>query len=66
METGNPRLVINRRCGGSMLAHQTSAEEVPGSNPASPTMILMLAGSLCNNVKLRVERGTYPHEAKNI
>ena len=28
------------RCGGSVVVHQTS-KEVPGSNPASPTMILM-------------------------
>ena len=29
------------RCGGSLLAHQTSEAEVLGSNPESPTMILM-------------------------
>ena len=30
------------RCGGSLVAHQTSEAEVPGSYPASLTMILML------------------------
>ena len=29
-----------RRCGGSLVARQTSGPEVPGSNPASPTKIL--------------------------
>ena len=29
------------RCGGSLVARQTSGAEVPGSNPASTTMILM-------------------------
>ena len=29
------------RCGGSLVAHQTSGAEVPGSNPASTTIILM-------------------------
>ena len=32
------------RCGGSLLARQTSAAEVPGSNPASTAMILMHCG----------------------
>ena len=27
------------RCGGSLVAHQISRAEVPGSNPASPTII---------------------------
>ena len=35
------RLNLVWRCGGSLAAHQTSGAEVPGSNPASPTMILM-------------------------
>ena len=34
-------VVFHRRCGGSLEAHQTSGAEVPGSYPASPTMILM-------------------------
>ena len=29
------------KCGGSLVAHQASRAEVPGSNPASTTMILM-------------------------
>ena len=33
-----------RRCGGSLAAGQTSGAEVPGSNPASPTMILGRCG----------------------
>ena len=34
------------------MVYQTSARaEVPGSNPASPTMILRRARSLCNTVK---------------
>ena len=28
-------------CGGSLVTHSTSGAEVPGSNPASPAMILM-------------------------
>ena len=31
----------NCRCGGSLVARQTSVAEVPGSNLASTTMILM-------------------------
>ena len=34
-------VVAHCRCGGSLEAHQTSGAEVPGSNPASTTMILM-------------------------
>ena len=34
-------VVSHWRCAGSLVAHQTSGAEVPGSNPASPTMILM-------------------------
>ena len=33
--------LIGWRCVVSMEAHQTSGAEVPGWNPASPTMILM-------------------------
>ena len=33
-------LMAHWRCGGSLVAHQTSRAEVPGSNPASSTMIL--------------------------
>ena len=40
------------RCGGSLAAHQTSGAEVPGSNPASSTMIL----SHANVENLRVKR----------
>ena len=45
----------NLGCGGSLA-------EVPGSNPASPTMILIRCRIIVyNNVeKLRVERETYP------
>ena len=40
------------RCAGSLVAHQTSGAEVPGSNPASSPMILRgSARSLCNTVK---------------
>ena len=49
------------RCGGSLLVHQTSEAEVPGSNLASLTKILMRCRILVNNVEsLRVERETYP------
>ena len=34
-----------------MLAHQTSEAEVPGSKPASPTMILMRCRIIVNNVE---------------
>ena len=54
-------VVAHRRCGGSLVAHQTSEAEVLGSNPASPTMILMRCRIIVNNVEnLRVERETYP------
>ena len=50
-----------------MLAHQTSEAEVPGSNPASPTMILMRCRIIVNNVEnLMVERETYPGGGKKI
>ena len=29
------------RCGGSLVARQTSGAEIPGSNPASTAIILM-------------------------
>ena len=46
--------------GGSLEAHQNSGVEVPGSNPASPTMILMRCRITAKNVEnLRVERETY-------
>ena len=50
------------RCGGSLVAHQTSGAEVPGSNPASTTWTWCGAGSLWNKVEnlKRVERETYP------
>ena len=37
------KLLLNKNwsCGGSLLAHQSSGAEVLGSNPASPTMIMM-------------------------
>ena len=34
--------VFEGRCGGSLVAHQISDAAVSGSNPASPTIILML------------------------
>ena len=47
-----------RRCGGSVVARQTFGAEVPGSNLASPTMILGgAAGSLCNTVKSQGREG---------
>ena len=33
---------LGRRCGGSLIVHQTSEAEVPGSNSASPTKNLHL------------------------
>ena len=33
------------------LAHQTSEAEVPGSNPSSPTTILMRCRIIVNNVE---------------
>ena len=43
------------------FSDQTSGAEVPGSNPASPTMILMHCGIICKDVvtNLWVERETY-------
>ena len=38
---GSWRYVGSWRYGGSLVVQQTSVAEVPGSNPASPTMILM-------------------------
>ena len=35
------KIVMMMRCDGSLVAHQTSGAEVPGSNPAFSTMILM-------------------------
>ena len=43
-------VVVHRRCGGSLVVRQSSQAEVPGSNPASPTMI-GAAGSMCHTVK---------------
>ena len=34
-------LIGDWRCGGSLVAHQTSGAEVLDSNPTSPTTILM-------------------------
>ena len=34
-------VVAHSRCGGSLVAPQTSGAEVSGSNPASTTMVLM-------------------------
>ena len=49
------------KCGGSIVAHQTSGAEVPGSNTASSTMILMRCRIIVHNIEnLRVERDTYP------
>ena len=39
------------RCGGSLLVHQTSEAEVPGSHPASLTIILMRCRIIANNVE---------------
>ena len=51
--------IVLGRCGGSLLAHQTSEAEVSGSNSASPTIILMRGRIIVNNVvNLRVERET--------
>ena len=33
--------LFGRRCGGSLVALLTAEAAVPGSNPASPAMILM-------------------------
>ena len=50
-----------------MVAHQTSGAEVPGSNTASPTMILMRCRIIVYSVEnLRVERETNPWGKKNI
>ena len=38
---GSWRCGSSWRCGGSLVVPQTSGAEVPGSNPVSPTMILM-------------------------
>ena len=43
--------IVHWRCGGSLIAHQTSVAEVPGSKPASPTMILMRGRIIVNNVE---------------
>ena len=45
--------------------HQTSGAEVPGSNPASPTMSLMRYRIIVNNVEnLRLERENLPLREK--
>ena len=52
-------------CGGSLLALQTSQAEVPGSNPASPTMILMRCRIIVNNVeKSQGRQGNLPLRQK--
>ena len=46
-----------------------SGAEVPGSNPASPTMTLMCCRIIVyeyNVENLRVERATYPYGKKKI
>ena len=58
------------RCGGggSLVVHQTSGAEVPGLNPASPTMILMRCRIIVIMYveHLRVERETYPRGKKDF
>ena len=50
-----------------MLVHQTSEAEVPGSNPASPTMILMRCRIIVNNVqKSQGREGNLPLGQKKI
>ena len=51
-----------------MVAHKTSMADVPGSNLASPPMILMFCRIImCDNVeKLRVEREKPNRQAKKI
>ena len=59
--------MAHRRCGGSLLVHQTSEAEVPGSNPASPTMILMRCRIIVNNVqKSQGREGNLPLGQKKI
>ena len=53
------------RCGGSLLVHQTSEAEVPGSHPASLTIILMRCRIIANNVeKSQGREGNLPQEQK--
>ena len=44
------------RCDGSLMAHQTSGAEVPGSNPASLTIMWKFSG----------KKGKFTPEAKKI
>ena len=54
------------RCGGSLLAHQASGAEGPGSNPASHNDhdALQIHCVYCTLENLRVKRETYTAEAK--
>ena len=51
-----------------MLACQTSEAEVPGSNPASPTMTQMRCRIIVNNVdrKSQAREGNLPLRQKKI
>ena len=55
------------RCGGSLIAHQTSGAEVPGSNPASTHLVPQWswcgAGSLCKK-KSQGREGDLPLRQK--
>ena len=53
-------------CGGWLVAHQTSGAEVPGSNPASPTMILMRCRIIVIKYrKSQGRKGNLPLRQKN-
>ena len=55
------------RCDGSLMAHQTSGAEVPGSNPASLTMILMRCRIIVSNCRQSQGReGNLPLRQKQI
>ena len=53
--------------GGSLVVHQTSGAEVPGSNPASTTMILMRCRIIVKKSrKSQGREGNLPQRQKEI
>ena len=57
--------ILNRRCGGSSVARQTSEPEVPGSNPVFPIVILGRGSIIMQYSKILRDEEDSPPEATN-
>ena len=56
---------VDRRCGGSLVARQTSEPEVPCSNPLSPIIILGRGRIIVQYCKILRDEEDSPPEAAN-